>query len=505
LLCLGPALLAAEPVVSAAPAASASPWAVYNAGVEAYAAREYTAALERWQELSLQALPRGLRLPVWFQLGNAHFRLGESREAEAPEEAVELWRRSVDAYRTGLTVRPGDPPTRHNLALVERRLAERLHQLGLEAFQNATGKPDETAIPLLETATTTLTEAVPLAPQDAGLRADRDRAEQALRERLLARATAAENRGDQEARQRNTWAERQAEEQYRQALEDVLSAQRPDPADPRADASPEARKLDESAAAAEERVNRKLADLLTRMGQREQKEGQTQAEWNPDQALGEFEQALQHFEQAQEAQPEHAAARQGEREVRAAMEQLHMREGQDALKQGKEQLARQSPQAASSLGTALSNFEAAQALNPANAAAAAGAEEARRLLPEALALAGQAAMKQGERAEPYSAPDALTQYQEAEADFQQALALQPGQPQAQRGLEEVEPRLARLRERVAQEAQQAAQQASRPNRQPPTLQSLLDQVSERDRPPDPERERQRGQNRPGERKNPQDW
>jgi tetratricopeptide (TPR) repeat protein len=500
-LCGCATLLASEP---AAPAA-ASPWSVYNAGVEAYAGQDYAAALERWQDLSLQSLPRGLRLPVWFQLGNAHFRVGEARENEAPEEAVELWRRSVEAYRSALAVRSGDAPTRHNLAVVERRLARLLHRLGLEAFNAATGKPDEAAIPLLETATLNLTEAVPLAPEDTVLRADRDRAENALRERLLARATAAEARGDEEAKQRNAWAERQAEEQYRRALDDVAAAQRLDPADPVAAATPEARSLDQQAVAAEERVNRKLADLLTRMGQREQKEGQAQAEWNPDQALGEFERALQHFEQAQEAQPDHAAAQQGEREVRAAMEQLHMREGQDALKQGKEQLARQSPQAAPSLGTALANFEAAQELNPVNAAAAAGAEEARRLLPEALALAGQAQMKQGERAEEYSAPAALANYQEAEADFQQALAMQPGQPQAKRGLEEVEPKLARLRERVAQEAQQAAQQASHPNRQPPTLQSLLDQVSERDRPPDPERQRQRGQNRPGERRNPQDW
>lgn len=359
------------------------------------------------------------------------------------------------------------------------------------------------AVHRLRDATASLDEAVTHAPGDAQFRADRDRVERAFRERLLARAADAERRGDEDAKARNPWSDWQAEARYREALGDLAEASPPAASD--AAAPRPTSLLDQTAAEARERVSQKLADLLTRMGQREQQEGRAQSEWNPDEALGHFEAALQHFEQAQAGRPGHEAAARGEREVRRAMEQLHVREGQDALRQGREQLARQSAQAAATLGTALGHFEAALGLHPLNGVAEAGAAEARKLLPEALALAGQAQMQAGERAESYSASSALAHYQEAENDFQQALALQPGRAQAECGLAEVEPRLARLRERVADEVRQATQQSPQPGRPPPTLESLLDQVSERDRPLNPERPRQPGRNQPGERRNFKDW
>lgn len=503
----------------AADAGSAGPWETYNAGVCAYAAGEYALALDRWESLSQASLPRRLRLPVWFQLGNAQFRVGEPYAGTAPEQAAELWRRSVAAYETALTVAPRDPSSRHNLDLVRRRLALLLHQVGIKTFAASTNRPVDEAIPLIRESLTRLDEAVVHQPQDAAIRADRDRVEDAFRSRLLERAATAEQQADEQARARSEWSDYQAESRYRDALSDIAEASPPPRDDPPpgstppseagpqpgTDRPPSAAALDQAAAAAEQRVHQKLADLLTRMGQREQKEGQARSEWNPDEALGHFESALQRFVEAQSVQPEHEAARQGEREVRQAMEQLHVREGQDALRQGKEQLARQSPQAAPSLTTALENFEAARQLNPLNAAAEAGAEEARRLLPEALALAGQAQMQAGDRAADNNPGEALARYQESETDFQQALDMQPGQPQAQQGLEDLQPRLARMRAQVAQEAEQAARQAVRPNRPTPSLQDLLDQVTERDRPLNPDRERQRARNQPGERRNTRDW
>lgn len=376
-----------------------------------------------------------MRRPVWFQLGNVHFRRGEQLEVGAPEQTVELWRRSVDAYQSALAVQPRDPAARHNLALVRLRLARVLHRLGLESFGAAAGRPVDEAVHRLRDATASLVEAVTHAPGDAQFRADRDRVERAFRERLLARAADAERHGDEDAKARNPWADWQAEARYREALGDLAEASPPAASD--AAAPRPTSLLDQTAAEARERVSQKLADLLTRMGQREQQEGRAQSEWNPDEALG--------------------------------------------------------------------HFEAALGLHPLNGVAEAGAAEARKLLPEALALAGQAQMQAGERAESYSASSALAHYQEAENDFQQALALQPGQAQAECGLAEVEPRLARLRERVADEVRQATQQSPQPGRPPPTLESLLDQVSERDRPLNPERPRQPGRNQPGERRNFKDW
>jgi hypothetical protein len=208
------------------PSAATLPWTNYNAGVQAYARHDYADALRRWQDLSLEPLPRGLRRQVWFQLGNVEFRLGEPLEANTPEQAAELWRRSCEDYRVVLTAKPRDDSTRHNLALVERRLARLLQKLGNESFASAKDKPLDDAINRLTAATEDLNEAVTLAPQERDIRADRDRADQALREKLLERARQTEAQGDEAARQENVWSEQRAEEQYRGALEDLANARR---------------------------------------------------------------------------------------------------------------------------------------------------------------------------------------------------------------------------------------------------------------------------------------
>jgi tetratricopeptide (TPR) repeat protein len=351
-----------------------------------------------------------------------------------------------------------------------------------------------------------LDEAATLAPDDAEIRRDRDRAAQRLQEALLERATQAEKRGDESAQQKNAWADRTAEREYRAALEDLSEIAQPSESSPqpRGDSVTAATAPPPVAQEAHARVSRKLADLLTRLGQREQKEGTQLSDWNPDEALDQFGTALQHFTEAQEIQPDHPEAGRGAREVRAAMEKLLVQEGQAQLQQGKEQLTRQSPAAARSLEAALGNFEEALAIRPTSVPALNGAEEARRLLPEALAMAGQSELRAGDRAEPNSPTDALSHYQQSESDFQESLELRPGQPQAQQGLEEVQPKLARLRERIAKDADAAAKQMAQ-NRPPPTLQSLLGQVEERELPRDAERQRQRGRKDTGSRPTTRDW
>jgi tetratricopeptide (TPR) repeat protein len=478
-------------------ATAGDPWGSYNTGVQAYAGHDFTNALQQWEDLSLAALPRRLQLPVWFQMGNTQFRLGEPLEQGQPEQAAELWRRSCEAYRTALLAKPRDEATRHNLALVQRRLANLTHRLGIEAFNAAQKQPLDTAIDRLHDSTENLKEAAALAPEDAAFRQDRDRAQQALRDRLMERARQAETQGDTAAAQRNQWADRNAEQSYRAALEDLATAAQPEAA--------ESQPTDPQVQAAQGRVSQKLADLLTRKGQAEQKEGNQMAQYDPDQALDRLEAALQDFTAAQEVQPQHAAAQRGEREVRAALEQLQVKEGQEQLQQGREQLARQDPQAARSLNAALGHFEAALELKPTSAPAQKGAEEARQLLPAALALAGQNEMRAGDRAEPQSPSDALSRFQEAEKDFQQALEMQPGQPQAKQGLQEVEPKLARVREKVAKQAEAAAKQISPPNRRPPTLESLLGQVEQKEPLSESERQRQRARKDASPRKPYPDW
>jgi uncharacterized damage-inducible protein DinB len=496
-------------LVCAAPVLAAdTPWLGYNQGVQAYAKGDYSAAFQQWQDLSIQKLPRALQRPVWFQLGNVQFRMGEPLETGSPEEAAEFWRRSCEAYRSALLVKPRDQDARHNLNLVQGRLARLAHRLGLEAFNASEGKPSDAAIDLLRTSTEHLDEAANLAPNEVQIRNDRERAWRTLREQLKNRAQAAETKGDESLRQNNTWAEQQAEDQYRAALDDLGEARRPPP-NPESvkpvDAQGGTDALEQSVVQAEDRVNQKLSELLTRRGQREQKEGDQQAQWNPVQALERYEAALEHFRAAQEVRPGNAEAQTGEREVRLAMEKLYVREGRAELERGKEALAQQNPRAAPALSTALSHYEAALQLNEQNAEARAGADEARRLLPEALNLAGQTELGAGDRSEKSSISEALSHYQEAEKDFRQSLDIKRGQAPAEQGLREAEAKLARARQRAAEEAETAAKAGQPANQPPKTLQSLLGQVEEKERTVDSERQRQRAQRDTRPRKYHADW
>jgi Ca-activated chloride channel family protein len=510
----GTILCAALAVETAAAPTAPLAYSVYNAGVAEYAAGRFQAAFDRWQELALGPLPRGLRDPVSFQLGNVQFRLGEPLEGSAPEQAAEWWRRSLEAYRTVLGRSPRHATARHNYDFVRERLARLVHRLGLELFRAAEGKPLDAAIDLLQSSLDPLREAVGLEPDDVAIRRDRDQAAAALRQRLAERAAQAETAGDREVARNSESSDASAAERYRAALDDLAQARQSADAAPvpgeRRVREPEtagdaAAASDRPLAEAEARVSRKLADLLTRMGRRQQQAGNDARARDPEQAIDQYGEALDRFSEARQVEPEHAAAQQGEREVRAALEQLYLQRGREELEQGRERLARRSAEAVEPLREALADFASAQDLNPAGEEARAGAAEARRLLPDALALAGQQQMAAGDRAEARAATEALGRYQEAETSFEQALAMQPGQSEARRGLAELEPRLARMRERVSREAEAAARQNLQPSQRAATLDNLLGQVNERERPAESERQRQRGQKRPGTPRNPLDW
>ncbi len=512
LLLVGAALMASR-LPSAGADISPSPWDAYNEGVRAYAAGQYSAAFDCWRDLASQPLPRRLRSAVWFQSGNAQFRLGEPHETDAPEQAVEWWRRALESYRAALERSPRHSATRHNYDLVRRRLARLLHRLGMEALEAAEKLPLDPAIHLLEDGLAKADEAVLWHPEDGSLRVDLERIEAALKERWIERAAGAEAKGDAEAARNTSWGDLEAESKYRAALEDLgaararadATAQPEDRAS--APASPQPAKLDEAAVRGEARVREKLSDLLTRMGRREQKTGDENSKWDTGSAIEPYEAALGHFREALEVRTDHEGARRGQLEVRAALEALHVRLGNTELEEGRDRLARKSPEAAPRLMAALDNFEAARGLNPDNAEANAGAAEARRLLPEALVLAGQRAMAGGEQAEEHRPGEALGHYQDAQTAFEQALELEPGQEPAREGLQEVEPRIARLRERVALEAEQAARQRTPPDGQPSTLEELLGQASERqqEREGEWDRRRQRARKETGTRRGALDW
>ncbi len=475
------------------------PWSDYNRGVDAYAAGEFQRADEIWLDLLNHPLPRGLRQPVWLQIGNAEFRLGEPLEQNTPEQAVDSWRRSRDAYRSVLELNRRHPGARHNLELVERRLARLTHRLGNELSQNSESQPLDDAIDTLRAADAYLREAVELAPRDQEIARDAAAAHERLLRRLLERAQAFENRGDAEAAKNYRWADLQAEEAYRDALSDLTDARSqsaPEPS-PEEDSSQQhaltpASPSEQAVRIAQERVEDKLSKLLTRMGQREQRSGdEAAAAQNAEEALGRFDEALQRYQEARELRPDNRDARRGEAQVRAAMEQLHVQEGQRSLERGIQATPNDIPRAAQELTAAVSHSEAALDLNPLNAEATALGEEARRRLPEVLTRLGQQQQRAGEQAESRSPAAALPHYEEAETSYRDALDLSPQHSPAQTGLTQVQDRLSQLRQQMQQAAQQAQQRAQNSRQPRRTLDELLGEVAEVERPPDRDSNRRR--------------
>jgi hypothetical protein len=496
------------------------PWTQYNRGVIAYAAGEFQRADDTWLDLAHQSLPRRLQPAVWFQIGNAEFRLGEPLEQSAPEQALECWRRSRDGYRTVLGMHRRHAAAQHNLALVEQRLARLNQRLGLDLHQRSESQPLDRAIDLLREAVGHLSEAAQLAPADPTIRREAEAADQRLRERLLERARQAESRGDESAKPNNPWSDAEAERAYRDALTDLAEVRTPasgseqsgspeDQPPPSAarDAGSTLANLREQAQTAAQRIERKLSDLLTRMGQREQQSGEADAPGNPEAALEHFDEALQHYAAALEVDPNHTAAQLGENEVRAAMERLHVQEGQRNLDRGIGATPQDVPRAARELTAALSHFEAGLELNPRNTDAAQGAAEARRRLPDVLARLGRIQQDAAERAEPQSAATALPLYEEAETSYRDALGLDAQHAPARKGLAQVEERMADLRQQLQQAAQQANGKAQTAARQSQTLDQLLGEVQDprRDRMREEERQRQAGRRDARPRKVYPDW
>jgi len=84
---------------------------------------------------------------VWFQLGNAQFRLGERQAVEAPEEA-RVVAPQCRAGRAALSVNRGTTATRHNLALTERRWPNCCTGSGLESFETSGASAQDEALVL---------------------------------------------------------------------------------------------------------------------------------------------------------------------------------------------------------------------------------------------------------------------------------------------------------------------------------------------------------------------
>ncbi len=446
------------------------PWLLYNAGVAAYAAKDYAKADEAWQQLSTLEVPDALRAQVWLHLGNVSYRIVQPHIEKEPDIALARLEQSREAFRVALAFGKKNKVAEQNLRFVEAELEKIYARLAKRLADEAKReKWVPKAVEKLEAALTYAQQAQVLNEKSEQRQQEKQDIEKALASKLDERAAREERTADQR-NPSNDWERRDAQEHLQNALTDFQQAQSLDPED-------------QTAKKGEQRVEDKLANLFDKAGRKDQQEARQLADNRPQQAVEKFEEALENFQGALGIQPEHADAQAGEKEVREELEQLHLQHGDKLAQQGEQQLQRNPQQAAANLTNALENFQAAQSLDPQNAEIQPRIDKVEEMLPDLLTRLGQQQQRQGEQAEQRNQDEnAVANYERAENSFSQAQSMEPGNEEAKRGQQQVQEALARLRQEMAQQAEeqqgQPPQNSQTPQESQQTFESMLAKLKE---------------------------
>lgn len=444
------------------------PWLLYNAGVVAYAAKDYAKAEACWQQLASMELPEELRRQVWLQIGNASFRLAEASLKKQSESAIANLEQSREAYQVAIAQNPEGDVARKNLGFVQGQLEELYVGFARRLVSGAAHeKAHERAIGQLRAALDYQRKARDLDSQDPRHPKAEREIERALAARYLNKAGDEEKQGDRIAGQKSLDQPKleAARQEFEKAIADYKQVQVFDA---------EIREGKEG----EQRVTGKLANLFAKVGRQEQREGNARARQNAAKALESYSAALDHFDAALAVQSDHQDATAGRQEVMEAMERLHLQQGDRLARTGEEQLKKEPAEAVENLLGALSHFEQAKALNPDNPTIPPRIEHVRKLLPEGLVAMGQQEQKQAAEAEPTSVENAIAHLERAEVTYQKALQLAPDHQQAKEGLRQVQEDLARLRKKLpppqpASDEQQTNRQKAE---QQPSFTTMLEQM-----------------------------
>ena len=445
----------------------ADPWLAYNAGVAAYAAKDYPQADKIWQELAARPLPNKLRDQVWTQIGNASFRLGEPLETSAPEQALTQWQQSREAYRVSLIAQPKDKVVANNLAVVERKLAKLHAQLAKKLVQETQKeRSNQKAIEKLEAALDHQRTAQNLAPKDEEIKQDQKKIEQALADKYTKKATEEEKRADNavENKTANTWQQKEAEKNLNAALTDFAQAKSLD-------------EKNQEAKEGEPRVQDKLAKLLAQQGEKLHEEANKEADRQPEQAIAKMEKALDKFDESLNLKAEQPETKQEQAETKSDLEKLLEKQGDKLAEQGEKNAEKRPAEAAEQKMAALANYQEAQALNPDNQGLQPKIDALEKGLPELLNALGEREQQRAAQAEPKSTEQAVGHLERAATAYQLAQEIAPDNQPAQQGAEQVMSKLEQLRAQIAaQQAQQAQKQKSDKDQPGPSFQQMLAKV-----------------------------
>lgn len=426
------------------------PYILYDIAVAEYTAKNYDEAEKIWQELAAATeLPKKLQGKVWMQIGNVSFRKGEPYEQSAPEQALPMYEQSLEAYRVALATYPRDSLTKHNLKVVEEKLA-RLHTVLAQKLLNDINKKSslKEQIEKLGAALDHQRTAKELTPKNEEYSRNVENTEKQLSSALTQRATQEEQRAD--STMNNPSAQRWEREQAIKNLENALTDYR------------EASNLNQQnqeAKKGEERVLEKLSTLLTREAMQLHEQAKQEATRDPNYAISTYEQALDKYDEALQLNENNEPAQTSREQARQELENLLMKQGDKLASEGRKQKEQNPAEAAEKMMNAMNNYENALALNPDNTEAPPKISAIEKELPPLLMALGEREQQRAAQEEPKSLDKAVAHLEKAATSYDMVQQIDEQNKLAQERAEQVRNDLMRLREKLNQmAAQQKAQQ-----------------------------------------------
>lgn len=404
----------------------------YNYAIGAYAAGRFAVAAETFEKLAGSAPPE-IAARSRAQRGNSLFRQGEAMGAANPEGAAALWEKACAAFAQA----PDVPLAVHNEAVVRTALTSLFQELAVareKAGDEAGRLSGEQAIPLWAAAGEFL---------DRGLRvAADDTARTPLAARRLqvsGKIFSAYRRSAQDKARRAEFQKASSLERALDLLEDAVGdytkalEQRPD------DAGVIAEK---NAAAAQ------LTPWRIERAEQLHAAGFAARPVALEQAISHWQKAAPLYARALADDAGNAAATQGQAKNNAA---LH--DGYVELGDRRQVMAEGLPPAErdAMFEEALGLYQAALALQPANAATREKLAALGRRLSAMFARRGREELEQGKVLVPAKPAEAIAWVERAVQSFGQALRFEPERTDAAVGKKEAEELLRRLREQDAGE------------------------------------------------------
>lgn len=93
----------------------------YNQGESLYRSKDYEGAAQAFTK-SLSISNLSLQQQAYYNLGNAHYRLGQEQVKEDPQKTIDTWGAAVKDFQNALDLDPKDADARYNLELVKKQI-----------------------------------------------------------------------------------------------------------------------------------------------------------------------------------------------------------------------------------------------------------------------------------------------------------------------------------------------------------------------------------------------